>query len=138
MKAALGLIPSLVLVKSQNTFLGWYGCLQCSSADGLLYHESQSLSNNKVCDYHIHSGSLVQGVCCDNVASDYSGEVSKSCKSTSDGGISHNFCALGSITELGPIWYSHCSDIAKYAEAGLERTVCESLKAISSPQTYES
>ena len=107
-----------------NTFIGWKRCIECSASDGLLYHESTSLLETKVCDYHQHIGQEVLGVCCENFDKDYSGEISLSCKSTSDGGIDHNYCGLGSITELGPIWYSHCSDIRSYAEDGSDRTIC--------------
>ena len=84
--------------------------------NGLFYHEAQLFSSTKVCEARMPDSEDPAGACCSIPREDYAGDVSLKCLNTDEGGVANNVCSSGSISELGPIWYSYCSDLVKYVQ----------------------
>ena len=101
---------------AQNTFIGYQKCLQCSELNGLFYHEAQLFSSTKVCEASMPDSEDPAGACCSIPREDYAGDISLKCHNTDEGGVANNVCSSGAISELGPIWYSYCSDLVKYVQ----------------------
>jgi hypothetical protein len=84
--------------------------------NGLFFHEAQLFSSTKVCEARMPDSDTPAGACCSIPWKDYAGDISLKCLNTDEGGVANNVCSSGSISDLGPIWYSHCPDLVTYVQ----------------------